>query len=102
MVKLNIEMTMASLIKKIALTSVIERDKRIEQFPAHETGLENGSCASTSAKAQDSSAEAPKWNEDRTRATTEVHIRIEEVRESELEIDGSGEVGDRYGFERRV
>jgi hypothetical protein len=104
MVKLNIEMTMASLIKRIALTSVKEQqDARKGQFTSQDLSLDNGTHTSASAKARNSFvATVPKKDEDRIHTMTEVHVRVEEVREDDREKDGFGDVGDRYGFERRL
>lgn len=44
----------------------------------------------------------PKKDEDRIHTMTEVHVRVEEVRGDDGEKDEFGDVGDRYGFERRL
>jgi len=104
MVKLNIEMTMANLIKRIALTSVKEQQNiRKGQFISQDPSLDNGTHTSASAKARNSFvATVLKKDQGRIHTMTEVHVRVEEVRGDDGEKDEFGDVGDRYGFERRL
>lgn len=62
----------------------------------------HGSHASARAKARNSSVGGPKWDEDRIRARTKVHVRVEEVRGGDADADEYGNAGDRYGCERIV
>jgi hypothetical protein len=99
MMKLNIEMTMASLIKKIALSAVAEQE-HMPQCAAHESALEHGTYSSASAKFRHSSAPGAEQDADRIRATTEAQVRVEEVLVGDGEREGFGDGGAYRGLGR--
>ena len=90
MVKLNIEMTMASLIKRIAQATISERDARsMGRYTYEYAGndithpapiLKSGNYATASVKIRKiSSTPSTEQDPDRIRTTKEVQVKIENV-----------------------
>ena len=113
MVKLNIELSMASLIKKLAKDSVDDRNHRIESMNhvytmndyTHNSDqtaikMKSGNYASASvAKFGKSSAANIDDGFDGIRTTTEVLVKVENV--PSIDGDSVSEVGVYDGFDRR-
>jgi hypothetical protein len=104
MVKLNIEMTMASLIKKIAQDTVSERDGRSIGWYMHEyvgsrlthpaSTFQSGTYTTASARPRMlSNAASHDHDFDRIRTTKEVQVEVENVPSSDRNKDGDVETG---------
>ncbi len=113
MVKLNIEMSMANLIKKLARDSVDDRNHRIESMNhvysmndrthnSNQTAIKMKSGNHTSAsvaKLGKSSVANVDSKFDGIRTTTEVLVKVENV--PSIDGDSASEVGIYDGFDRR-
>lgn len=111
MVKLNIEMSMASLIRKIAKASVDDRDmNNMHRYSLHEhtntTNTHNGATLATFKSGNHASASAGigkmaanKDDFDGIRATTEVRVKVENV--PSIDGDSVSDTGVYDGFDRR-
>jgi hypothetical protein len=113
MVKLNIEMTMASLIKKIAQATVSEREGRSMGRYTHEyvgnelthpaSTFQNGTYSTASARLRMPSNVVSHDDRDfdRIRMTKEVQIKVENVPSSDEDKDSDVEAGtyanNRFG-----
>lgn len=116
MVKLNIEMTMASLIKKIAQATVSEREGRSMGRYTHEyvgneliypaSTYQNGTYTTASAGPRMSSNVVSLGDHDldRIRTTKEVQVKVENVPSSDGDKDSDVETGDyaNKGFDQRT
>lgn len=114
MVKLNIEMTMASLIRKIAKATISEREGRsmgrYNEFTSNnithpEPTFLGGTYTTASAKVRNPSSSASNGYEiDRICETKEVQVRVENVLVSDGDKDSDTSVysgADRRSYERR-
>lgn len=112
MVKLNIEMTMASLIKKIAQASVSEREGRSMGRYTHEypgtdlthplPTLRSGTYTNATSKVRKpSSAASQEHDPDCIRTTKEVQIKVENVPADEADKDSITDAGMYTSFDRR-
>lgn len=115
MVKLNIEMTMASLIKKIAQATISERDGRSMGRYTHEyvgselthpaSAFQNGTYTTASARLRMPSKAASHGDHDLDciRTTKEVQVQVENVPSSDRDKDSDVEAGAyaNNGFGRR-
>lgn len=113
MVKLNIEMTMASLIKKIAQATVSEREGRSMGHYTHEyagnelthpaSTYKNGTFTTASARPRlPSNAEIYEDHDlDCIRTTKEVQVQVENVPSSGGDKDSDVENGNSKGFDQR-
>ena len=111
MVKLNIEMTMASLIRKIAKATIDNRNIEYRegqyslQYQTHSTlaqiqsQLKSGNHATVSAKIDTVSAKAMGGDFDGICTTTEVHVEVENV--PSVDRDSISDTGVCDGFDQR-
>jgi hypothetical protein len=114
MVKLNIEMTMASLIKKIAQATVSEREGRSMGRYTHEYAgnelthpgptFQSGNFTTASARPRmPSSTASNEFDLDRIRTTKEVQVQVENVPPTDNDKDSDVETGayTQNSFDRR-
>ena len=112
MVKLNIEMTMASLIRKIAKSTIDDRNIEYRggqyslQYQTHSTPAQNksqlksGNHASANAEIHTVSAKAVGDDFDGIRTTTKFHVKVENNVPS-VDGDSISDIGVYDGFDRR-
>lgn len=114
LVKLNIEMTMASLIKKIAQATVSEREGRSMGRYTHEyagnelthpePAFQNGNYSTASARARgllSRKSNEQEYGLDHIRTTKEVQVMVENVPSNDGEKDNDAETGAYNGFDIR-
>jgi hypothetical protein len=112
MVKLNVEMSMANLIKKLAKDSVDDRNHHIESMShvysmndrtqtSNQTAIKmkSGNHTSASVAKLGKSSAANVDGFDGIRTTTEVLVKVENV--PSIDGDSASEVGVYDGFDRR-
>ena len=112
MVKLNIEMTMASLIKKIAQASVSEREGRSMGRYTHDYAgndithplptLRSGNYSNATSKARKPSSSASQEHDlDCIRTTKEVQIKVENVPSVDGDKESVADTGLYTGYDHR-